>query len=347
MNDKEHYKGILQHINDIRKKEKVRLETFGDIRPIIHTELKGKRFVAIGSTMYFADNWKTFPDFLYDYIMFIFGKEWFESELSKPHPSRHPVMQWKFLSYEFQKRQTKNSDGFYDAVPSGPYKAYMTLAYDLYLLEHHQKLQKALIKRLKHIDQFQGVRYELFVTSTLIRAGYEINYNVSQSGNPKKVEFVALHKASGQEIAIEAKSRHRTGVLGQKVEPIHPKNINTRLGQLINQAIFKRPNLPYFIFIDMNLPPDRMIDFEKNNLNELTKSLASTKKTEYNRDEFNMILYTNFPYHYGGTFDTFPKDHLSVVIPLDPIYSLKDPKILKQLQNEVKKYGRIPNFFED
>lgn len=347
MKNSDIHKDIFQRIKDMHRKEKERKDTFGDIKPIIQAEVKGKRFVAIGSKLHFADNWRTFPDFLYDYIMFVFGEDWFNLEISKPHDKRHSVMQWRYSIYEFQKTQKKNYDGLYEAIPTGPYKAYLTLAYDLYLLEHNQKLQKSLVNRLLIIDQFQGVRYELFVASTLTRAGYKIDYKLPKKKGQKVVEFFAIHKKSGQKIAIESKSRHRPGVLGRSGNVESPETIRIRLGQLINQAITKKPDIPYFIFIDMNLPPERIKIFEDLKLKELIKTLANTPKNEDDKDDFNMILYTNFPYHYGNTFESYPKDHLSVVFSLDPAHPLKNKSIMEQIQSEVNKYGKIPNFFDE
>ena len=329
----------------MKRKEKERKNKYGDVKPMIYVEAKGKRFVAIGDKLYFSDKWRTFPDFLYDYLIYVFGEDWFNSEKLKPEKDQHPVMQWRYSIYEFQKSQKLNTDGLYKAIPSGPYKAYLTLAYDLYLLKHHMILQESIVKRLKIIDQFQGARYELFAASTMIRAG--LDFELVKKGGGKIVEFIANHAKTGQKIAIEAKSRHRPGVLGHKGDRESPQSIRIRLGQLINKAINKKPEYPYLIFIDMNLPPEKVKDFIKSGLKELIGSLEPAPKTENDEDYFNMILYTNFPYHYGNAFDSYPEDHLSVAISLTPVHPVPNDILLKQIQYEVKNYGKIPNFFEE
>ena len=62
-------------------------------RPIISTEWKGYRFVAVSDHMYYG-KWKSFPDFLADYIKFALGSDWGNAEIAKSLQDRHPVMQW-------------------------------------------------------------------------------------------------------------------------------------------------------------------------------------------------------------------------------------------------------------
>jgi hypothetical protein len=59
------------------------------------------------------------------------------------------------------------------------------------------------------------------------------------------------HK-SQTKLSIEAKSRHRAGVLavpGKRVE-----KPDLRFGELINNAVRKKPPHPLVIFIDTNMP---------------------------------------------------------------------------------------------
>ena len=71
----------------------------------------------------------------------------------------------------------------------------------------------------------------------------------------RHVEFVAAHKATGQHILVEAKSRHRSGVMGRTGEQDEKPDIRFR--RLINDAIAKDPDNPLAIFVDTNLPPKR------------------------------------------------------------------------------------------
>ncbi len=44
-------------------------------RSIISLEFKGYRMVAVGNRMYYSQKWKTFHDFLFEYIRSVFGKD--------------------------------------------------------------------------------------------------------------------------------------------------------------------------------------------------------------------------------------------------------------------------------
>ena len=55
---------ILRHQNE----EKIRKEEFGEVRPIVHADFKGHKFVAVGNRLIYSQNWKTFPDFLISVI---------------------------------------------------------------------------------------------------------------------------------------------------------------------------------------------------------------------------------------------------------------------------------------
>ncbi len=66
--------GIKQSdLGQIRKelmaKEKQREKQQGRGRPIISHESNGYRFVAVGSRLHYSKKWKTFHDFLFDYII--------------------------------------------------------------------------------------------------------------------------------------------------------------------------------------------------------------------------------------------------------------------------------------
>ena len=64
--------------------------------------------------------------------------------------------------HDIYERKPPLADGIYGAKPTGPLLAYLTFAYDLYIVEHNGKLDPRLMERLKRADQFQGARHELF-----------------------------------------------------------------------------------------------------------------------------------------------------------------------------------------
>ena len=339
---------IRRTFRDAEKKETLRKKKYGNVKSIIHTDAAGRKFVAVGNALYHSDNWVTFIDFLCDYIIYVFGKEWFDSEVAKAEGEQHPVMQWRRSFYRFHEKQEKGIDELYSATPTGPMKAYFTLAYDLYLVRHNSELQELHISRLKDLDQFQGARYELFATTSMIRAGYNIEIEDEQDGASKHVEFIAVHNGTGEKVAIEAKSRHRSGILGFPGEKIEPPKVKLRIERLINRAIEKHPDMPYFIFVDMNLYPENIEWLMKDSsLKELAKTLRTVEEDSDGDDYFNAIFYTNEPYHLGDDFSPYFDSHLSLAISQKPKYSLKSTKAIESIQLAILQRKNIPNEFEE
>jgi hypothetical protein len=76
-------------------------------RPIISAEVNGTRFVATKHRVYHSRDWKTFHDFLAEYIRTVLGSEWGNAELKKPLAARHPILRWyHYLCLHQQKFAT-------------------------------------------------------------------------------------------------------------------------------------------------------------------------------------------------------------------------------------------------
>ena len=344
MNDRD----INKMFAGVRAEEKARIKRFGNVKSIIHANAAGRKFIAVGDVIYHSDHWNTFIDFLFDYLLYVLGKEWFEKEIKKSENEQHPVMQWRQSYLRFHKKQSKGSDGFYSAVPSGPMMAYLTLSYDLYLLYHNHELQELHVRRLKNANQFQGARYELFVTTSMIRAGFNIQFEDETDPSSKHVEFQAVHKKSGEVFAIEAKSKHRAGVLGYPGKIVEISKTSLRFASLINKAIDKEPEFPYLIFVDLNMHPWAMKGFgDDPSFKKIAKSIDKIKKDELDRDRFTALIYTNQPYHYGDDCSPRPPDFHVVCIPEDPIYPMLNTKLIEDIRAAIEQHKNIPSKFDD
>jgi len=328
-----------------QKKEEMRRAQFGDIRPIIHANHLGYRFVAVGDQLRFSKNWRTVPDFLQDYLKFVFGKDFWFSELSKPYEERHQILQWAEDLHRAQLHQVKNSEGLYPVFPSGPTVCYHLLAYDLFVLAHHSALQNRIVKRMKFRDQFQGARYELMVTATCIRAGFDIDFEDETDGTIKHPEFVARCRYSGEEIAVEAKSRKRPGVMGEPGVRREDQVVRLRVGQLINNALEKVTDMPYIVFVDVNMPGSDGEISDSKTFQQLTKSFGQVGDEEKS-DKFNAIVFTNFPHHYGVWNVPAPKGEYFLLVGRNPSNPTSSPEILKRLYDATAQFGRLPSAFE-
>ena len=217
--------------------------------------------------------------------------------------------------------------------------------YDLYALRHHAALQDEVIRRLKIPDQFQGARYELYVAATCIRAGFDIAYEDEADTSHKHPEFVATHRGTGDKMAVEAKSKRRPGVLGFSDDGAIDDN-RPRVQHLLRDAFSKAVAGPYAIFLDLNLPPSGEPLAMQPWLRGMLDGLASVGgRGADGRDEFNVLLLTNHPHHYGSPNSPYPPNDLTTVIARHPRFALSQPGILSDLHRSAEQYGNIPNDF--
>src|SRR5215470_44205 len=78
----------------LQASERIRQAQQGLGRPIIAFKSNQHQMVAVGKTLYWSPAWKTFLDFLSDYIKQKLGSNWGNAEIAKPFSERHPLMQW-------------------------------------------------------------------------------------------------------------------------------------------------------------------------------------------------------------------------------------------------------------
>lgn len=279
---------LSEKVSNILIDDQQRKNKYGDVRPIISIDFQDKKFIAVGDELHYAskDKWKTFPDFLTDYLKTKLGSNWGNQELKKDFAERHPLIQWYTCMADFQRKQKPDNDGIYRVFPDSPTFALLSVAYDLYTLKHHSCLQKTILDRLKNADQFRGARYELFATATCIRAGLEIEFEDERDGTKKHPEFIATCPKSKQKISVEAKTK------------IKSKTLNGACSK-INEALAKENGHPFVVFLDLNLP-DKIAEkeFTAPVPNNITKLIDGVTLSENGNDRFNMIIFTNQPHNY-------------------------------------------------
>ncbi len=211
-------------------------------RPIISIEHKGYRFVAVGNRLHYA-KWKTFPDFLHNYIKATVGSDWGNAEIAKPLAERHPLMQWYDKVCHLQMAHAGNPGELFSTPVTGAVSAYNRLAYNLYLIAHNGKdIQTRLLARLRNNGNFQGAYYETQVAAWLIRAGFELEFEDERDTSSSHCEFTATYVPTGEKYSVEAKSREtRPG-----------GSARTPVGTQLRKALEKKADHKRLVFIDLN-----------------------------------------------------------------------------------------------
>jgi len=190
----------------------------------------------------------------------------------------------------------------YSGIATGPVMAYTALAYDLYTLDHHTLLQDKLVKRLRIKDQFQGARYETYVSAAFIRAGFDVVLEDENNPAQTHCEFIASHQATGLQYSVEAKSRHRAGFLGQTGTPKPLEEIEADVYKLLQQALAKKAEHERIIFIDVNVPPEGSTAFEMKWFKKVAAQLVRLEESQNAENPWPsaFVFFTNHPYHYVG-----------------------------------------------
>lgn len=83
-----------KEIGALKAKHLIKVRQQGQGRPIISTLSNNSQTVTVGNKLYSSPHWKTFVDFLSQYIQKIMGKDWGNLELKKPFEEHHIILKW-------------------------------------------------------------------------------------------------------------------------------------------------------------------------------------------------------------------------------------------------------------
>lgn len=233
-----------RHLEKHKVAELQRQKQQGLGRPIISIEHKGTRFVAVGNKLHYG-KWKSFADFLTNYIKASLGGDWGNAEIAKPLEERHPLMQWYDKICHLQRAHAGKPGQLFSTPVTGAVSAYNRLAYNLYLIAHNGKdIQTRLIARLKNGGNFQGAYYETQVAAWLIKAGFELEFEDESNRQSTHCEFTATYVPTGEKYSVEAKSR--------EIERNHSSR--PKVGRKLYEALAKNAKHKRLVFIDLNKP---------------------------------------------------------------------------------------------
>lgn len=301
-----------------------------------------------------SDRWKTFHDFLLNFIKRTLGGEWGTGEIRKPFAERHPILQWYQHLCDLQRRVELPEDGVASAIITGPVRAYLSIAWDLFSVAQNAELQAALIKRLKIKDQFHGARHELFVAASFLRAGFKIEFENERDGMSTHSEFTAQHPEHPGAFSVEAKARHRPGVMGYAGTPEPSDSLKADVGRHIRRALLKRALHPRMIFVDVNMPPIPHGTIPPW-LPDVTSELTSLEGRQPNAEPFPpaFLFFTSHPHHFVGPDDPAPlsatvfRAYKMPDVEADPIAGLAKHPAVKRLLKSLAAHTDIPHEFFD
>jgi hypothetical protein len=261
------------------------------------------------------------------------------------------IAQWRRILLDRVHGPPDTSDGGW--IQTGPMRSYMCLVYDLYWLQLKHKLPKFLVQRLRNLETFQGARYEVLVAATFARAGFDIELLDEGIKDEKHCEFIATHKNTRNAIYVEAKSRHRRGVLHQAGTFDPSTDVKGDVFGLYADAIKQAPHgHPFLIFIDVNvpvaLPPDTAaygsvpVD-QIPWANEIDTGLKERWMASSAPTKEIGVFVTSYSSHFEE--DPSPVGVFSVFLSPNPATRLPDTRVLDDLAYCFHRYAIIPRQF--
>jgi len=264
-------------------------------------------YLRVGDRLFNSDRKRqTFHEIIIDHLGYVLGKDWKEAQAKLPLDERHFIFECynetDALLNSGNADICKENEELNSVAPNGYVQSLITLAFDVYLLANAGVLDDKLINRLKIKDQYQGARYEITVASTFIKAGWSIEWCEDIRG-VKIPEFIATSPDGKHKIAVEAKSKHRDGILhkGGVFDPLNAEKGN--MLYLYKDALAKETfGLPYVIFLDLNSPQAIAKSDKEHWLKDLLAlfDAVDPSHNEKTIDKQNLVVSTNFSPHYDG-----------------------------------------------
>lgn len=295
---------LQRKIKDDEEQRRQFIEIYGHIRRPMGVELDGKIWMAFDGGIYQQEQEGpyNFINAIHDHALHFFGEDFLDAEDRKDLNKRHPAIQW--LHIHLEQIQINNNPSRQD----GNGAAWFRFAYDLFTIRDNSKLEADLKDRLLRPQAFQAARYELKVAAICATAGFDLLFEDETDNTTKHPEFIGTDRISGTKIAVEAKSRHRNGVLGFDIGSDSPNQPRVGIRRNVIDAYGKCAKFPFYVFIDANLPTcdsSVMKDWE----NELEQTFLDLDTEGYaDPCPANAILITNDPSHYVGSSEIGSKN---------------------------------------
>jgi len=314
---------------------------------------QGGKVWAIGSRVYPGRRaTETFHDFILHVLRETLGKQWHDEQAALPADQRHFVMKCFEQLAVFQREHANPEElaqqGQASAEMNGWVQYLISLAWDITSLIHAGEPPEELFDRLRDRDAYQGARYELAIAAIFARLNCSIRWLDADPTltKVKHVEFEATHRPSLETFAVEAKSRHRAGVINQPgvADPDDPLRADSRMvRKLFTKALAKAPTgLPYFIFIDINAPREADADWQQDIQRWMNRMPPPTPAQP---EAFNATYVTNFSPHYDA--DSTGRGGAWLVAWPPFARNGLQHDIQPELMQALNAYGRVPAFAED
>lgn len=300
----------------------------------------------VGDKSYSRNLTETFDDFVMWHFVQMVGKQFWANEERLQPQYRHAISTWfaamRQVRHQHVRAQAGGSEEVMSTFPTGYVQSLLEIADDVYRLSLVGKLTETILRRLRDRVQFQGVAYEISVAASYVRAGFDIEWLLES--DVKNPEFIATHPKTAEKLVVEAKVRHRAGVLHVKESQGATVEAKADIKRLYLSALKKETNgLPLAVHCDVNMPympaqlggmPTWAPDI-KNWLEEVREPSEAVPAKEF------LFVVTNQAAHYAKNDKAPPTQPLFVLPEWVEIRPVLEETLASIIQG-VEKYGRRP-----
>lgn len=310
-------------------------------------QFEGRKVWAIGSRLYPNNPPKqTFAEFLVSVLGTEMGDDWLTTQNALGPEEQHFVrraytehIHWRHREAE---RTERDAEGLWAAEPDGWTQYLLSLAFDVASLIQSGGIPDGTLRRLRSVDQYQGARYEVAVAAIFARLGCQIEWIDDEAARETKhPEFYAVHNSL--RIAVEAKSRHRPGVIHTPGEQDDTDVSRGDVQRLYNRARRKTVgDVPFMIFIDVNSPPSPSTHpFNTRWARDIRKWLPPDEGSDGN---YRSLCVTNFSPHYSGADVAVRAEY--VFVEANTTRGQLPNDFREMLLTALAAYGQIPEITE-
>lgn len=266
-----------------------RLTSWPHVHANVHDQMLEAKLRAVRNKIYARPNDETLQDFQINHLLWLLGKDWFYLETAKPLEERHVILRWRHeLNLGPANRVSAIVRQVLQAPGIGETKALQVLADDVYQFAQALDPPSEIIQRLRNINEFQAVRYEILVASLFARLGFQLEFVDDTTGrNP-----VFIASKGTERFAFQAKSRHRAGVLIER--GAFADDAPAEINRLYESAIGQNPRgLPFVVFIDVDLPLTPQVPI--NEKSWVREAMQAIRRIHSN----TTLILTNFGWYFS------------------------------------------------
>lgn len=305
--------------------------------PQIQANFQGHKLRSVRNKIYARPPDETFQDFQINHLLWMFGEDWFNSEMEKESEQRHIILQWRHERNEQLLKHgssERNKSMPLKAPMTGVTKALQVLSDDVYQLAQALDAPTAVIERLGNMREFQGARYEILVASLFARCGFQIGF--IDDATKRNPEFIASKNT--EKIAVEVKSRHRAGVLHERGE--FSENAPAEIKRLYENAVGQNPGtMPFVVFIDVNLPLTPQVPINSKDWIKEAMQAFDYRRQEERVDSDTALILTNFGWYFSRDIQLPPGEFI-IARHEKPAYEIPDDT-LKLVERALSEYGLV------